>query len=59
MEIPTLTQQEVLDRLGITYKTLRRLERDGKVRVVRISRKVVRYYLSDIEVLNLLAKEVN
>lgn len=52
MEIPNLTQQEVLEQLGINYKTLRRLEDDGVIRVVRISRKVVRYYLSDIEKYN-------
>lgn len=53
MEVPSLTQQEVLERLGITYKSLRRLEARNKIRVVRISRKVVRYYESDV---NLVAK---
>lgn len=58
MNIPSLTQQEVLEQLGITYKTLRRLEEAGKLRVVRISRKVVRYYQTDIEELKLSVKGV-
>lgn len=58
MNIPDLTQQEVLEKLDISYKTLRRLEKLGKLRVVRISRKVVRYYQSDIEQL-LAVKGVN
>lgn len=59
MEIPTMTQQEVLEQLGITYKTLRRLEKEGAVRCVRISRKVVRYFVSDIEKVNSSIKEVS
>jgi predicted site-specific integrase-resolvase len=58
MEIPTLTQQEALARLGVTYKTLQRLEKRKKVRVVRISRKVVRYFESDISLVQSEVKEV-
>lgn len=56
MSVPELTQKEVLSLLGVTYKTLRRFERLKYLRVVRINRKVVRYYQEDVD--SILAKGV-
>ena len=45
-----LNQKEILEHLGISYKKLKRLEKEGKIQVARISRKTVRYVVNEKEV---------
>lgn len=49
MELPVLNQDEVLQRLNISYKTLRKYEKKKKIRAIRLSRRVVRYFPSEVE----------
>ncbi|MHB1414614.1 MAG: helix-turn-helix transcriptional regulator [Chloroflexota bacterium] len=44
-----LTLQEVAARLRVTVRTVQRLVQDGRLPVVRISRKMTRFRSSDVE----------
>lgn len=48
MELPTLSQKQVIRFLHISSNTLNKLEDQGRLRVLRINHKILLYYMSDI-----------
>lgn len=48
MELPTLTQKQIIRFLHISPKTLLKLKENRLIRECRINKKIIRYYPSDI-----------
>jgi predicted site-specific integrase-resolvase len=47
--IRLLTREEFADAIGVCPVTVRRWEREGRIRMIRFSQNVVRYHPKEIE----------
>jgi len=48
-DLPYLTKQQVAEMLQVTPRFLERMVKSGRLRVLKVSRRLVRFRLSDID----------